>query len=1346
MCKLFKHRVNVFLSRVGFSMASPPDDDVPDPPQPYCRAAVRSALWDQTSDLFMIDFVQKHAKPVQPEPGGLSGSPPMLQPAWLFEEARETLVECKLVKEARVLIDIPAQNNDPDMPRYAVHLAFLMYHARHCPDVEGISLTTDLSPKAVNTPLLDWPIGGRLRRSVQSSSKNPAEIGTFIHEMRKETEASMPTFLFNSVYGEDNQWEYVVEVAMKILLTQNENKVSAPNSTVDSIVDAAYDAVLYDFTQDVSDKEDNKSAEMWNAIKEFVRIATQKAIPNVYYNGASGAERASSFRVQPSHVNKATFTDPLKRWYRSFVYQRYYGRYMTKVFDDKRDQHEATWERRVPSTDEDRVELREHINTTTDGTMDVTAWVDEMPAVLRQWAGIKGIEALEMMAVCREDTEEDVTITSLLAKMKKFGLTNEEDPDEKHSARDGTDDICYKPALFSQEKGRATNLDVPHARDLVRRVGKMFSVVVDDRAPTKHREKGLHHLHPTHREKLAYLDFCLLRRRSFLPVGPMETFGPTTSPCAPTMKRGESIDAGRQTEVETWIAEMAARTREFNTCFRKYMSRHDMGPSGECVQADVSRVESQLQRLIFTHIGVDMGCGDQCPVPPSVNAVLLNMLEPSTCLQAAGALVQILCDSYSTALHAGPGGAVWFVASWEKKLDFLLYLLLQHLHAGSVGRGPDGTENHDLTADSLCLTQPRSAKDLLKLHTDRTHGTSPHTSYEDLVEALSEKDSNCRRLLFPHRCLRWLRVLGSDTTGHPTHTYTLGASLTTYTLTECLLELRNIRLHDTAKVYTWPTILKPRIKHEKHLVEHIVCVVLVLAGVDLLPTGITFSGIYPPDPVAAESALAEEEEGSTSTETFEDTESALAEEDGGSTSTETFEDTESALAEEEGGSASTETEEDAGKLPPISDAEKLNIFRMISQFVKHLASSKTGSVAVAVTDADAVAPPTSKLRDGGAGGMVFAGCELFDRLHVALHDTFRDGTLKIPDHFISVQRISRLFRDPRRGITTVAAAPVEDGEIDTISSHNRRGAVLRTVASFDSKNNLARLALAGAAFAAYMGSPKLSGRPSLHKDPQPQPQAQAQAQTPTMLWFPSNEVHSVQTTVQDELFHFTIMVMALCGEYVDDYTGNQQQPLCFSEELHKSFQALTFNVMDADLVLVDNNKAGTVQEQRILHSNCRAHADGKDAIERQFQCLYDVQENKPDLRLLMNKLFSFNDTPPHVRQEFDAVDDTMKHSNRQIRYRLEQVLNYAQLYRGSLNTQLVNLMRTEPRDEPAEISPEEPTPLYATVFRFMIHAVSAPSLEFARIIDGTGESPGIHCTHTNTPTPLPPHRPAVHIH
>ena len=1293
-----------------------------------CRIAVRNALLGQTSDLDMIDFIQTLPKPAHVEP--VETGPPMLQPDWLFGGAINTLAECDLVEKAKGLIQLPTQNIKPGMPSYAVHLAFLMYHARHNADTpESDSFEPDDEYSGLGDPVFNLPIGRRFKRSLDDSRAATAtpviqeKVKTFIQGMNERTHSYSPTFLFESTYKNTDQWEYVVEVAIKILLTQDETKIdtlgATKKSTVDNIVDDAYDTVLFDFTQNVNDPAnlDSQDEDYRNATHQFIEVARKGGIPRLTYKNAKGDSAA--YDVKPSHVTKSNLTGPLKRWYRSFVYQRYYGRYMAKALEDATNAHLRSWEFVLPDKDAGRVDLQPHITKTTDVNMDVVGWVDKMPAVLRLWVGTE-VQPTDMIAKCRENDKSSTEELENIINKKQMELGRKTEgllADMECKPGQGSRLVWYNPALFSADEASGTTMDIPNARKMLRRIGDVFSVNADSSTPRRHREMHLNELHPKHRNRIPYLQFCQQRHYDIeRPLRSARTPPPSAPPSsapappsAPSSSAPAPPSAGLPTSrtttadnnnarVDEWITKMAECTRDFNECFRAYTLRHDIGRMGECVQEEVSAVELRLQSLIFRHIGVDMGSGDGCRVPISVNAVLLNMLDPSTCLQATGALVTILCHSYSTALHAGPGGTVWFAESWRTKLDFLLYLLLQHLHADSVGKGPPATAHHDLSAASMCLTQPRNARDILTLH-QQAHRPDDSTCYEDLVEALSDSERDCRRVLLPNRCLRWLRVLGSDTSGEGKETHTIDTSAGHYTLTECLQELWNIPLQDRAQVYTWPTILRPRIKHEKHIVEHIVCVVLVLAGVDLLPTGITFSGIYPPDPVKAEAKVA----------LAKDAVKAKAEE-AEAAAKEAKAAAEEAKAEE--AKAEAEAEEKA-KAEKKAEAD-------VVRAAEAQETAKKAETAAAAADATAAAKETaekakmdaakatekaehdvkllfsmynlwtSNTRMGGLGGMISAGLSMFvsnpgQAAYV--------GGIRDPAMVRSIEDVTELREsvDPTHTSHPETRA-MTAGAGSSSSAYHRIGTMMQAAARSE-PNYLTRIMLAGMVFLSYLGlpddtvpAPQAPQAGVVVVSPDPTSHTHMTHHTPQTStagiwkWFHSGSNPTGQPSVsqQAQLFQYCVMVLAICG---DEGTGAhnrrstpaQKHTVCYRGDLERSFQALqpghkgttggdqrNFGPLGQTILLANSSTPGAETQQRLQTGAFDVNADTKYGVDNLLKKWFR-QQTIPALQPLVSMLLTFRDNGAGMRQPsltVDAVMELLPGSNRE---HVEQVVNSAHL-------------------------------------------------------------------------------------
>jgi len=774
--------------------------------QPACRSAADTAIQFHTRDLYMIDYAQS----LRDVAGGrtVMEQPPMLSAAWLFQGAAKNLQQCDMVSQATEKLAMWPPGNRAKLPQYAVHQAYLMFQVQHMGDAMqnniGSKYLANYFEEGAEI-IYNFPIGHRL---LQDLSGPQLKLDDWQGEIRllqqrgqrREVNFAENDYLLQSQFGKSDQWEFVVDVAIKIMLTQQETVLLREDkSTIESIVEAAYDEVLLNLSTDVDDVHGKDQLE---ARKSWQRVAKLKCIPRVYKDTAAGGD-VQKFAVRNSNVTKQDMTRRLERWYRSFVYQRYYGRSIAQAVTQAKS-GSYHWDCPPPV---ERVKLLEHIRA----AVNVTAWVDAMTVFLQQCSGMADVDWGEIVGLSSDVSPDELQFRQFSLVVKDMDMDDHFWPKAP-----------YEPVLFMFQQHESLN--VYNARTMLQRIGDLFLLSTDKEVITKHHEKGLDGYHPGHREKnMSFALFCRLRRRKLEQNRALTPrIGSSAPPRMATLPAAPQRTDYSQTSqpVEAWLQRMRNETEEFNDCFRQYRSRHD---TGGCPEYNVVAVEENLRQHILNHIGVDMGSGDGCRVPTSVNAVLLNMVDPSTCLDAVGALVTILCHSYSAALHTGVGGTNGFDELWQQKLDFLLYLLVQHLHASTVGKAAD----EPLTSESICLVQMRNA-------TDIETRMQPQTQYSDIVRALD--DSECRRLLFPHRCLAWLRVLNGDPDEVPDK-YSLGGFLR---------ELQSLRLIDRAKVYTWTTLLSPQIKHEKHIVEHIVCLVLVLAGVDRLQTGICFSGIYPP--------------------------------------------------------------------------------------------------------------------------------------------------------------------------------------------------------------------------------------------------------------------------------------------------------------------------------------------------------------------------------------------------------------------------------------------------------------------------------------------------------------------
>jgi hypothetical protein len=295
---------------------------------------------------------------------------------------------------------------------------------------------------------------------------------------------------------------------------------------------------------------------------------------------------------------------------------------------------------------------------------------------------------------------------------------------------------------------------------------------------------------------------------------------------------------------QTLIDIMKHPFEEIRVAYVSYNRRFD-DPSES--QSHVDAVQTRLSDLVHQNLGIYLFHTDESipsrplrtdeSIPFAVGKVLQNMDNSTLYSRALGSLVTLLCRDYSAlvarrgfaAPEAGSGSREMpYWDSFQNKLYFFMYLLLVSLHSCT------DEKDEEFSSKTRWLHQMHSVVDV----------TIPPGSEGAFT------DSEHRQFRYPNACLALFQQLFpcdvSDTLQR-TGRYTVAKLLECMnaTIPGNLTTLPNSQ-YDT---FFWKRRGYISIEDPKSVVEHMICVVLILTGVDKICTGVVYDGVTPPPPV-----------------------------------------------------------------------------------------------------------------------------------------------------------------------------------------------------------------------------------------------------------------------------------------------------------------------------------------------------------------------------------------------------------------------------------------------------------------------------------------------------------------
>ena len=223
----------------------------------------------------------------------------------------------------------------------------------------------------------------------------------------------------------------------------------------------------------------------------------------------------------------------------------------------------------------------------------------------------------------------------------------------------------------------------------------------------------------------------------------------------------------------------------------------------------------------------------QCPIvriPPEVRSIIVNLNNPSNYQAAIEAVTRNICEEYSAILgknvFAAPeygGGIMDYWDSWKNKSAFFMAALISAIHNCS----------YQPTQILTCTT-----KWLIQEHYVHKHAFPK-------AEILSVQDSELRKIIFPHTCLQWFcEMFKCDLSQKMKN----DSKYSAYNIIRCVLEADSKYFNENrCRPYLWKKYRKEKSTFDyKHVVEHAICVILILLGVNYLHSSIFYNGVSPP--------------------------------------------------------------------------------------------------------------------------------------------------------------------------------------------------------------------------------------------------------------------------------------------------------------------------------------------------------------------------------------------------------------------------------------------------------------------------------------------------------------------
>ncbi|KAJ1466972.1 hypothetical protein T484DRAFT_1756227 [Baffinella frigidus] len=271
---------------------------------------------------------------------------------------------------------------------------------------------------------------------------------------------------------------------------------------------------------------------------------------------------------------------------------------------------------------------------------------------------------------------------------------------------------------------------------------------------------------------------------------------------------------------------------EIIACYTAYRSRlKDLSRT----RAHVAGIEKALDETVKRTFGstIDSSTG----IPSGVNEILQNLTKPKRYTKALSGLVRLLCGQYASitgeGMFATPKAGIdpmEYWKSWHAKLKFFNSLLVACLHTCT------SSANQDLTCDTTWLHQRHTARNVL-----------PEGASNVGVLRSSEQ----RRFVYKYRCLLLFQELfpgWMDMSNSGDIEYTVAQLLQCIPRPDSAVETYKVFKAMQCKTFRWTLVNKTHMINAKSIVEHTICVLLILFGVDKFDAGISYDGVMPPLP------------------------------------------------------------------------------------------------------------------------------------------------------------------------------------------------------------------------------------------------------------------------------------------------------------------------------------------------------------------------------------------------------------------------------------------------------------------------------------------------------------------
>jgi hypothetical protein len=304
--------------------------------------------------------------------------------------------------------------------------------------------------------------------------------------------------------------------------------------------------------------------------------------------------------------------------------------------------------------------------------------------------------------------------------------------------------------------------------------------------------------------------------------------------------QGNRDGIGSQKHVLYW-KHFERHIADFHQLFVKYNTRYDIKPDGTCTpQDEVSCIEARLAKSIKENLGIDIG-GCKNHIPGNVEDLLTNIERPDTYRQALCSIVTMLSKNQNTTGNAATSHPLSSLFNtnkdwneWSLQFDFFMYLLIASLL-------------HDTRQGSSSANFTTLLNKQYKLYNTSAPGAEAWMT-----------GSECRRYIYRSRCWKLMYEL-FGTRGRE------NGPCTSYTFNDILKAVYEARGEDNQdkkncnklykclvdsedNIFQWQKQGYHSVVNEKNLVEHMVCIILIVAGVETLSGPVLYDNVIPPMP------------------------------------------------------------------------------------------------------------------------------------------------------------------------------------------------------------------------------------------------------------------------------------------------------------------------------------------------------------------------------------------------------------------------------------------------------------------------------------------------------------------